>query len=486
MSVQTLPAGRKGRTVFWAALCAAGLCLFAGLCFWELPRAAVNSFDEARHGVNAYEMLRSGNFIVSTWGGAADLYNLKPPLSFWLIALGYRLFGYTKLGLRFYSALSFFLTGLACAGYACRRFGVQACAAALGLFCAFCPFYAAHYGRAGDADALYGLLFAGAMLCMLELPGHPRLLYLCGLCFSLAFLAKSSHALAIAATGGLFLLLTGQIRRYRPLQWVLFAVCALGPAGLWAAARWAADGDVFFRGMLMTDLLARSTSPLEHGSGPFYYLDYIFASRWVWPAAVPLLLAAGRSLPARVRPGARTLGLLLWFCVPLALFTVQRTRLYWYIIPALPGLILLASEAVQKLYDTAVGPRGRLALAGVFGLLLLPPLWVNLQLVRDENTSSLQILMEQSFTRGEAGSGTPLYCCLEDGTVDWQQGDFLTAELTGDFLPVNGGLEAFLQEPCAALLISDAAYEAQKTDTLSGCPARALGGGTYWLVTKQG
>ena len=72
------------------------VCVFL-FCFYHLSYDELKSFDEARHGVSAYEMLQTGEPIVTTYAYSPDYWNLKPPLSEWLIALGYKLFGYNAL-----------------------------------------------------------------------------------------------------------------------------------------------------------------------------------------------------------------------------------------------------------------------------------------------------------------------------------------------------------------------------------------------------
>ena len=63
---------------------------------------------------------------------------------------------------------------------------------------------ALHGARAGDADALYQLFFTIAMLAMMEIPEKHSRSYICGACFSLAFLTKSYHAGIILVIGGLY------------------------------------------------------------------------------------------------------------------------------------------------------------------------------------------------------------------------------------------------------------------------------------------
>ena len=61
--------------------------------FFNLWLNPVHDFDEARHGVNAYEMIQERNWIANYYNGEVDYYNLKPPLSYWMISLCYLIFG---------------------------------------------------------------------------------------------------------------------------------------------------------------------------------------------------------------------------------------------------------------------------------------------------------------------------------------------------------------------------------------------------------
>ncbi len=69
-------------------------------------------WDESRLGVNALEMLKSHNFITTTYQGVADNWNTKPPFAIWMMCLSLKLIGYTELGLRFPSVLFSVLTFL--------------------------------------------------------------------------------------------------------------------------------------------------------------------------------------------------------------------------------------------------------------------------------------------------------------------------------------------------------------------------------------
>ena len=80
--------------------------VLAFITFYNLGEFKVNDWDEARHGVSAYEMLKNKNYIINTYNYKNDYWNLKPPISFWIIMLSYKLFGATIFSMRLYSALS--------------------------------------------------------------------------------------------------------------------------------------------------------------------------------------------------------------------------------------------------------------------------------------------------------------------------------------------------------------------------------------------
>ena len=70
---------------------AAGMLAF--LCFRCLGVAQIDSWDEARHGVSAYEMMRNGDFLVNTYLGQADYRNVRPPLSYLTVTAGCAIYG---------------------------------------------------------------------------------------------------------------------------------------------------------------------------------------------------------------------------------------------------------------------------------------------------------------------------------------------------------------------------------------------------------
>lgn len=450
----------------WFALLTA---FTAFLCFRCLGIGVIDSWDEARHGVSAYEMMQNGNFIVNTYAGEADYWNVKPPLSFWSIAAGFALFGYTAVGLRFFSALAYLVTCVL-TGLFARRYGKMASLLTMAFLTAnYFPFKA-HLVRAGDADSLYLLLFTCAMLAMLKIKENQRWLYVCGLCFSLGFLTKSFHAGMIAAVGGLFLLLTGELKKMKPGVWAGFIASALLPTFIWAVFRYQYDGTTFFIEMYKADIAGRTAAGgLEgHGAASSFYwnsifwnFDYIYG---FLTAAVILGLLYLWFRPLRPKdtplPKQDLLGILLWFAVPLLGFSLVSTKLMWYVYPCIVPLCLLSAVFLTKYLEAPKLPAGILLVSLLLcGGLLFKFVWSNYSdNVRGAHSNDLQTFVIEQFSREDERTGSTVYLDAYDpflyaNTTNWEQNMRLLAMMEGALDCRDGGAKSFLSDDGDCLLI---------------------------------
>ena len=341
------------------------------LCFYKLDVKYVDPWDEARHGVNAYEMLKQGNLIESTYRYETDYYNLKPPLSMWSIILSMLFFGKNVFSLRLASVLCYLILALAVVCFARKRYGKTAALFSLMLLAANTTPFIAHMVRAGDADSLYVLLFSLAMLCMLQIRENHQKLYWCGFFFALAFLTKSFHAGVIVAIGGLYLLVTGELKRIKLREYLKFFASFVIPLGLWALGRICVDGTAFLKEMWLTDVLGRSQSGFGSNEAGFsYYFSYFIGNMTksipVYRVAlVLLLLAAGILLIVKVADAKKqtdakkkkdvsffkglkgclfhrdVIGMSLWILVPTLAFSLVRTKLLWYQYPSVTALLIV-------------------------------------------------------------------------------------------------------------------------------------------------
>jgi 4-amino-4-deoxy-L-arabinose transferase-like glycosyltransferase len=489
-------------SVPYAVLFTGLLALTAFFCFYDLGVGVVWDSDESRHAVNAYEMLRSGNLVANSYGGDLDYWNLKPPLSFWLIMGFYRLLGFTTFAFRCYSALAYVLTMLVLGLFVRHRFGRTAalCSMALGLTCSH--LFGFHMIRSGDADSVFVLLTTCSLVCMLLSDEGTRWTCLSGLSFSLAFLEKSWHAAIIPAVVLVWFLTTRRWRGLRMRDVLAYLGCCLIPIAIWAIARYSFDGMTFFESMVSYDLLSRSTTALEGNSGDFltYAAIMLRDPGFLASAALASLLLVGtliRRIRAHVRhtspasteesaDASTVWGLLLWFAVPFLLFSLASTKLVWYIYPTVIALFALGGIEAARIVHTIRARTGMrrllpaLALATACGVAALGLYQTYRIVVYDELPANwgfsledrsyqeaLQGVLKDSFESGDLAQGMDLYyedassSSLERGqtTKGLAQGTLTIAELYGDVTAEQSGISGFLGDDGAMIILPTDYYD---------------------------
>ena len=80
------------------------LALAVAVCFANIGGLEVYALDEAKNAEAAREMLESGDFIVPHFN--YELRTDKPPLHYYFMAAGYKLFGVNAFGARFFSSIA--------------------------------------------------------------------------------------------------------------------------------------------------------------------------------------------------------------------------------------------------------------------------------------------------------------------------------------------------------------------------------------------
>lgn len=460
---------RLKQLLLWLGL-ACGILLLGLLCFYHLDYSALSDWDEARHGVSAYEMLRNGEPVVSTWQYEPDYWNLKPPLSEWLIMLGYRIFGFNAWGLRFYSALSMFLTGLLCTVFIYRHYGRTESVFCLLTICSFLPLFIYHCARHGDADALYILCYTSAVLCLCESLRNFRWTYGACFCFSFAFLAKSWHAGTIAILVLAVLFFTGAFSRMKVRHYLLCSFSALFPAGCWAAARFAKDGTRFFTTMVSYDLVDRTSQTLDGHSGGVTYYFWVLYQNLDHGVLLLLLIVASVGLLQLFRnhhPRAREFFssdlfvTALAALLPVLLFTCAKTKLGWYIFCIYPSAAMFASMAFRFMLEHQPKDFRVAALIIAFAALLSCSAMNVREVIRipDQSVSALTTLLADGTHYEQAH----FYIANPDNYSwngsGWTQAQVMEAEWLSDCTPRNGGISAFAEDRGSYLIVSNARTE---------------------------
>ncbi len=319
-------------------------------CFYNLGKAPITDWDEARHGVNAYEMLKYNNFIANFYNGEIDYWNLKPPISYYFIILGFKIFGYNAFGLRFYSALSYILTAIIVSIFIKRKFDKKASLLFLVILLSFCNLFISHCVRRGDADALFLLFYSISFISLIKTEDNPNWIYLTGLMFSLCFLTKSWHSLILIPTVFFYLIFTKGFKRLGFKRITLFFIVSVAPIFIWAVARYQFDGFEFIKQMIKYDLLSRSSTVIEeHYGGILYYVIYLLSSESVVYCLIPIIAINILKLINKEKFSYFDIGTISAFLSVFILYTISKTKLYWYIFPCFILIAIYGSIQIVKL-----------------------------------------------------------------------------------------------------------------------------------------
>lgn len=289
--------------------------------------------DEGRYGGVAYELLRSGDWLTPTLYGLPYLH--KPPLMYWLDAAAMQLLGPTPLALRAAPLAGAWLLGLALWLEARARHGLEGARQALAWLAVLPLFYlAAQYANHDMLVAAWISLAVVAARRGFAAERH-RLAWLCGAwaAMALALLSKGLIGVVLPALIVLPALLLQ--RRWadlrlalHPLALATFALIAL-PWMLAMQQRFPGFFDYF----IVEQHFHRYTQARFNNAQPW----------WFFLAVVPLAtLPASLRLPAAWRRGGFELW---WIVVVVGFFSLPRSKLVGYVLPALLPLSLLLWQA---------------------------------------------------------------------------------------------------------------------------------------------
>ena len=328
---------------------ALSFALFFGI--WNYP---VLDFDEARHAVDGYEMIAYHSPVVNYYNGEIDYYNLKPPLSYWMVSFFYLIFGYNPFALRFYASFFSLVGCIILFFYVKHKYGKVSALLSIFAFLGCVNLFAYHGVRSGDADGLFIFLFIVAYVSLALSSENPNWIFLSGFMFALMFLTKSFHAFCFVPIVFFYLLFTKGFKNVGWWRLILFFVVALLPIFLWGLWRYQYDGWTFIEKMWTFDLFRRTTEGGFEGqkSTIFYYLRAL-------PFNPPLLVSAVFCviyLIIKIKnkdwhfSNDALLVMISVVCV-FGLFSLSKTRLDWYVNVGYVPLCIALSVLLPKFFN---------------------------------------------------------------------------------------------------------------------------------------
>ena len=296
--------------------------------------------DEGRFAQIGREMMAGGDYLVPRLNGIEQFY--KPPLVYWVGAVGYRLLGISEWTARLPSALAFFgtiwLTGWMGWRLGGRRLGWMG---ALILASMLEPYA---LGRQITLDTTLTFWVTSALACLVRVgTGDPdrKAGFLFFLCMGLGFLAKGPMAWVVPLVAAFAWTLALRARGQKlGLPWGKGLVLMVGVSLSWfLVVCW--KYPELWKYFLGYELVERFASTTHGRSKPFWFFLPILALGAVpWTGFLPGLAVAGwkkirmRSLsPAQWALGAAVV-------VPFVVVSSSGSKLLTYILPLFPTLAL--------------------------------------------------------------------------------------------------------------------------------------------------
>jgi 4-amino-4-deoxy-L-arabinose transferase-like glycosyltransferase len=341
--------------------------------------------DEPRYAQVAREMYLRGNWVTPTLGG--HTWFEKPALLYWMMMASYRLFGVSEWAARLGPALSGLLTVFLIywAGR-CRERAQRAeseTGEGTGLWSGVALASSAGmivFSRAASFDIVVTCTMTAALACFfvaeIETRARRRRWLLAGFYAAIgaSLLAKGLVGIVIpCGVVGLYYLLRREWPRKTLFLSALWGIpLALVVAASWYAPVIARHGWTFVDEFFIQHHFARFVSNKYHHPQAFYfYLPIMLMLALPWIAFLVAELARARHWrwrDASVESKSNVFAL-AWLVAPVLFFSVSQSKLPGYVLPALPGAMLLVGERLSR-YVRGEGGEGLMRITGAILLVL--------------------------------------------------------------------------------------------------------------------
>jgi len=356
---------------------------------------------EGRYAESAREMIETGQWLIPQLDYRPHW--TKPPLTYWAIALGMKVFGQNEWGVRFYSGVAFALSV-----WAILVLGRWMWDKPTGFFAALIyatsplTLIAAHTVNTDTLLTLWEILVALGYWGALRRTGERAewgkgaeggkraeeagWIGVMWLSAGMAFFTKGPPGLLVLGAMVVFHIIRrrrGQTtpRMFHPPSIVLFLVVALWWY-LWADFRTKGLLSYFLR----EEVIGRVFSAEYHRNAQWYqpFLMYVpallfgaGAAMIAWAALVyrQASLLRWSNLRRAIWKNDRLLFLSLWVFVPLPIFFIARSRLYLYVLPLFPAVALATARLLALFAEPRVFTRTVVGAMVLFALVLVAGRW---------------------------------------------------------------------------------------------------------------
>ncbi|MBK5940205.1 ArnT family glycosyltransferase [Halochromatium roseum] len=315
--------------------------------FINLGAIPIQVWDESRLAINAYEMYSNGDWLVTSFAGAPDLWNTKPPMLIWLQAAFMHLIGPSEWAVRLPSAIAGTATAALLLIFCMRYLGqLTPSLIAMMVLVTTWGYVDIHVTRTGDYDALLVLFTTASALAFFAFceTGRDRYLLAFFIALTLAVMTKSVSGLFLVPGLALYALLRKQVLTLllRPSLYLGMLGFIAVVSSYYLAREMHHPG--YLDAVLENELFGRYFEVIETHQGDLltYLKRMIKVDYTYWLGFLPLATLFGLvANDPRIR--RLTLFSLLMLASLFLLISTAGTKLPWYSAPAYPFMALLVA-----------------------------------------------------------------------------------------------------------------------------------------------
>jgi 4-amino-4-deoxy-L-arabinose transferase-like glycosyltransferase len=318
--------------------------------FHGLDALVLRQYDEARRGVNAYEMMHNGNLLVTHYHGKPDLWGTKPPLLVWSQTVFMMVLGPKELAVRLPSALAGLFTCLLIMFFSLKYIKNPL----FGLFWSVVlitinGYVDFHGTRTGDFDALLTLfmfLYSLTFFLFTESKRPGYLLYT-AILLTLAVLTKGIAGLLFLPALLIWALVTKSLADvFKNRQTYIGALIFLIIIGGYYLAREMLNPG-YLSAVSDNELGGRYLQTIEgHEHQTWYYIEqFQFPRMQKWFVFILPSLLAGFFIREKFARNLHLFSLIL-IISHFIIITLSSTKLPWYDLPEFPFFALIIANLI--------------------------------------------------------------------------------------------------------------------------------------------
>ena len=336
------------------------------LYFYNLGYNAVWMPNESFYADSAKNMLKTGDFLTPIYNGELRLN--KPPVTYWIVSLGYEVFGFNELGLRFFHALLGVLTGVITYLFT-KKITRSENTAALSFLILCLSFIFIANARYASPEIPFTFFITLSLYLWYEYYTKKKeaLFWLALTSSSLAVLTKGPAGFVLPAGVVFFYLLLNDPKELLKLKYYAGTVFVFFLSGWWFLYQYLVNKEEFLRVFIKENL--KRIYALQKDPFYFYVLDLNVS---FLPYSFIFFLALFWALKEKRRNLSFPL---VWFFFIFLVFSIVKMKIPVYIMSAYPAMAIITAEFLNS---RSLEKVKKLSLTFLWSILILATLWLSL------------------------------------------------------------------------------------------------------------